>query len=245
MTDNPTHEPLRVTAHMGAPVAYTPGEGLSLDGPLLYAAVLEREGQAYFESAPPPDDELAEITATPDPDMPLTACEGADTWIYRASMAERGGADGGTELLHWSKRYDELAHRQYNEAVDMGRRSVVKTHSGPYKSQYRPLYTEVVERLAWHVVGNRREVERLLNSHATHIGKKHGTGHGMVADWQVESVDVSADRWVKSGRRTLVRPVPLDMMEDDWGGEVGYAAVRPPYWLAAHQELCAVPASER
>jgi len=235
--------PFRVTAHMGAGVAYTPGDGLSLDGPLLYAVVLERRGHDYF-ARPDPDDIVATDTAHPDPAMPL-AVHGdpaAGRWCYRVSGATIDGPHG-EELLHWHKRFDEaLAGWLDDEAAIDDRRRRVPSNTGEFMAYRMPIYLQLAERIHWYAVGHPAETLRLLETHVRHIGKKHSSGHGLVVGWEVEGIPEDRSLWGPDGAPTRTIPIELAGDAADWGAETAWTGFRPPYWLPANQALCVVPA---
>jgi CRISPR type IV-associated protein Csf3 len=230
-------KPIRITAHMLQPVAFHPAEGLSIDSPLLYALKLEERGEAFFE--PRHNDRLAKETAEPDPRMPLLVHRAGGTWCYAASLAELHGHHG-TELAHWNKRLDEAAALAAMErgAVELGKRRKIPTGSGEFKSYHMPLWLEVVDRLVWYAMGDRDEVLRLLTTHVRGLGRKRNSGHGAVAAWNVEEVDVPPDRWMWRAPVMPARHIPVAML-GEWSGETAWAGYRPPYWLAANQAWCA------
>lgn len=231
--------PLRITAHMAGSLAYHPGEGITLDSPLAFAAMLEAKGEAFFRDHPA-NDALAREVVEPHPGVPLAVHRYPGGWMYRASLAEPEGRHGG-QRLHTNKRFDDgLAQRALESgALALGRKTKVQINSGEFKSYHMPLFLEHVERLVWYAVGDEREVRRLLETHVLHLGKKRNHGHGVVAAWEVAPWDGPADRWLWREPGVPARAIPLEMLTE-WEGETMVAAIRPPYWLAAHQVECAV-----
>lgn len=232
--------PLRVTAHLLNGAVYVPGEYVSLDGPLLYAVTIERLGHRMFGD-PPSKDQLAKETAEPDPAMPLAVYRAGDDWCYACSIAEPG-EHYGTSMTHWNKRIDDglLVPMIQDGTVDMGRSTKIQINSAQYKSYHMPVWTEIVDRLVWHAIGDGDEVQRLLTEHVHHVGKGRGTGHGVVTGWEVEVVDGPEDRWLHREDGSLARPVPVAML-DDYDGPTSQAPYRPPYWLIQHTAICGVP----
>lgn len=232
--------PIRVTAHLLNGVSYVPGEIVSLDGPLLYAVMIERLG-ADFAADPPSKDALAKETAEPDPRIPLAVHHAGRRWIYAVGGAEIDAHHGST-LTHWNKRVDDgaLAMAVQDETVDMGRSSRVNISSAQYKSYHMPIYDELVERLHWYALTtDADELRRLLTTHVHHVGKKRNAGHGVVMSWEVEPVDAQPDRWMRRPDGSLTRPIPLAMLPTH-GSPTEVAPVRPPYWLMQHEEECAI-----
>jgi len=225
---------VHVTAHLLNGISYVPGEFVSLDGPLLYAAVLERMGEDFHRSQPTKT-ELARETAEPDEGVPLVVHRTGGTWVYAVSGPEIDGHHGST-LTHWVTRLDDglLVPAIQDGAVDMGRKTKVQINSAQYKAYRMPIYDELVERLTWTALSPDPErLAWLLGAHVHHVGKKRNTGHGAVVRWEVEEVDGAPDAWMHG------RPLPVEM-RPEWDGPVGLAPVRPPYWLIQHEERCAL-----
>ena len=203
--------PLKITAHMLSGVAFTPQEGIALDGPLLWACVLERHGDAALARSPSAAEIEAEVER-PDPDMPIATYAGPDGgWCYCASHADLVGHVG-TEVVHWHKRFDDALAGDLLDrgALDMGRKSRVNTGSGEFKAYRVPLYLGLVDRLVWYAVGDGERVRSLLERHIQHLGKKHDRGHGAVAAWDVE--DWIAWPIAGCGKRRVCRPAAARRM---------------------------------
>src|SRR5690606_10829996 len=131
---------------------------------------------------------LAELSAEPDPDVPLAVHRAGGTWCYAASLAEIEG-DHGAELSHWNKRFDDRsAQWLLEDGVLSDRRLKVNTGTAEFKSYHQPLFEAVVERLVWYAVGDATRVRALLE-HVRGLGKKRNTGHGRVLRWEVEPCD--------------------------------------------------------
>lgn len=232
-------EPLKITAHMMSGVAMNLAEGLSLDGPLLWAVVLDRHGDDALRASPSAA-EIEEETATPDPNMPLAVHgDPAGTWCYAVSHADLVGHVG-SDVVYWHKRFDDAMAAVALErgALDMGRRRTIQTGSGEFRAYRMPLYLEVVERLEWYAIGDAAGIHDLLERHIRHLGKKHARGHGAVIAWDVEPWSGPRDRWLWSEPGVPARPTPLALI-NDWPGETVYAAFRPPAWVPNNQAVCA------
>jgi CRISPR type IV-associated protein Csf3 len=229
--------PISITAYIHGSVAFHRGEGLSLDGPLLYHATLEQRGEAFF-SAQPTTTELVHLTSVPDDTLGLAIHKAGETWCYGISTAELHG-DHGTELHHWNKRFDDDLAGQILDREALTHLHKVNTGSGALKSYHQPLYCEVVERLVWYALGDAERLEQLVPKIVS-LGKKRMAGEGRVLWWEVVPVEAPKDRWLWRAPGVLARPVPLSMLPA-WDGAQEYCAYRPPYWLPNNQTLCAVP----
>jgi len=232
-----------VTAEMLDGVVYVPGEVMSLDGPLLWAATVERLGTRY--GTPPPDDVAAEQTSEPDPGVPLRVYRAGGEWVYMSSAAEFIG-DHGADVVHWHKRLDDglLVPMVQDGAVAMGRRGKVPVNSGPYKAYRMPLWVQTVERLRWHAVTSDPErLKAILCERVLHIGRRRNTGYGAVMAWSVEERDGATDAWMWRDDGRPARPIPVAMMPD-YDGPTEHLPVRPPYRLLQHHRECVAMATE-
>lgn len=236
---------VHITAHLLAGIECIPGEVLSLDGPLLYAAVRDRMGDA-FHSVRPSNEQLARLTAAPDAGVPLHTAARAGTWVYQVSGGHLSGMHGSTRH-HWHTRLDDgmLVNAVRDGVVDMGRTTKVSTAAGPYRAVRMPVDTVMAERIEWVALTPDIEaLERALSS-IQHIGKGRNAGGGVVARWEVVTLhEASESRWMFTADGDLTRPLPIVLMDQDWDGPHAWAPVRPPYWLVQHQEWCAMPRTE-
>lgn len=223
------YESLIVRAVLGSPIVMAPHEGITLDGPLAYAAFVDERGEAAFGPAPDPI-VIERESATPNPRVPLATHGDGNDWVYCSSHGVLVGHVGG-QRHHVHKRFDDALQLQGAYARD-GR---VLGNSGPLRSHRIPRWAEVAEAIEFRVVGDRAELERLLRSYVTHVGKQTGTGWGVVAVWEFEA-DERGDSWLITSEGKPARPIPTA-----WGefpGDRRNAAIRPPYWLQAHRREC-------
>jgi CRISPR type IV-associated protein Csf3 len=217
-------QPLRITARLQAPVICD--DRLPLDGVLFYFAMRGRYG---FEVSTVPLNAVIGDDADKRKLVPFALyyrnVGGVNYWLYRCSFACWVGtvAEGRD---YWAKRFDV----KQSQIVDFGgRRGKVITKSGKYKGYRMPVFTRHALAVRWYAVGDKREVERLLNF-CTHLGKKSSQGYGAVLDWQVESWQ---DDWSIESPRGLMRAVP---------SESGLlAGFRPSYWSPENQAVCRIP----
>lgn len=234
---------VKITAHMQNGVAASlRAEGLPLDGSLLFAVVLEEQGDAFFAHSPSEAD-IAEETAVPHPRMPLEVeGRGSPDWFYRISLGIPEGSSRVVETHHWHKRFEELAaHALTQEGkVDMAGKRKVQTGSGEFRAYRMPIEVEVVERVVWWAHGDAAEIERLLVSHVHALGKKRNAGWGQVAAWQVEEDPDGLHMWRRSGGM-VTRRIPRSCAGPEDGGDIDIGAIRPPYWCTSHWRECVVP----
>lgn len=157
-------------------------------------------------------------------DLPLERRDVNGEWYWACSFAF--GEPEHETRSHWHKR---LSTQDVEKYVDFGdRRGTVNTKSGFYKGYRMPLTEFLVPQLEWWLVGDERQVGRLL-SRVTHLGKKRSQGKGRVAKWVVECANED---------RADARPIP------DPNGET-MVAIRPPYWWHKNEVLCRWPDEPR
>jgi CRISPR type IV-associated protein Csf3 len=100
-----------------------------------------------------------------------------------------------------------------------------------------PLPTLSVDRLQFYCVGNKREIEKLLQR-ITHVGKKRAYGYGAVKRWQVTPHPIDNSEIVN---KTLVRPIPVSEYHYQVVGEKAICGFRPPYWCPENFAKCWLP----
>lgn len=132
---------------------------------------------------------------------------------------------------YWHKRYP--SHR-----ADFGEKLNAVTTAGRWKEYRVPLDGRRVNVLRSIVLGNKDEIERLLEF-VTHIGKKGAAGYGRVAQWQVSG-------FVADGVEDLIlssKAVPIDCEQapKQTGKLSPSIAWTPPYWYAPNNLPCVVP----
>lgn len=248
------YRPLRVVAHMAAPVACVPGEPfLPLDAMLEYSAfrlglppVLKpdpaRAGQhsRYVPRLSGSDPAnfvlpLKRFGHKDDPD-----------WCWRASW---GKWLGGYEIdrQHWNKRFDGCVPG-LGDHLDFGsRRGSVPVSSGRYKSYHMPLCLMVGRAIEWQCLGACDGVAQLLRE-IHHLGHKRGQGWGEVKRWEVcpSRVDLSfADEQGAPARALPVSYFTRGLdgfppLSPDWPRMA--CAIRAPSWHPSRRRECVVPA---
>lgn len=212
--------PLKITARLQCGVIAD--GGICLDAPLLYYALLERDG--------------SQVTTTtedcfPDTTMPVRLPfaihnEGQENWFYACSQGQWSEPKvDGTD--YWNKRFD-LA---YSDLIDFGgKRGQITTSYGQFKPYHMPVFYRHALSLAWYCVGDKIEIARLL-PFITNLGKKASQGWGAVLAWDVQ--DWHADWSIYDDTGRLMRPIP-----NESGPLFG---IRPPYRLTKNQFPCQIP----
>ena len=160
-------------------------------------------------------------------------------WVYCSSYAFPEG-ETPWDTAYWTKRFDAEAAARWLDP--QARKQKVNVRSGPLRSYHMPLPVRSVRALVWHVYGDARELRKIL-VRIRGIGKKRAYGFGKVKAWSVEPEPDGLDRSVFDPEGTLMRPLPMDLVEAagiKGQFEVGYFAYRPPYWDSRYFDRCAI-----
>lgn len=212
--------PLRIIAALSEPVVYS-GDGLHLDGPLAYAAFRELP-QADRDALPPLDGPEAA-----DFDLPLDRWECGGAWGWRASAAHADWQHSGS---HAVRRYTALgAMTRYTSD------EVVNTSSGRLKPESKTYPTHTARTLTWYAVGDRGEVQRLLDMHVPNIGRLSRHGMGRVTEWRVECWPHD---WSCERDGALTRRMPHAYRPDEIPGR---GSIRAPYHHISRVVACVEP----
>lgn len=225
--------PLRVTAILANGFVAADPWSPSIDAILAYAALKVRFGPALLNMDPHRDGVICE----PLPLVRLglstwsTGVDG-DDWYYACSSPIHAGAE---HVSHFHRRFDD----QHERYLDAGKRRLINTKSGRYKSYRLTAVKRLASSVSWFVLGNGDAIRNLL-SQIDAIGKKRAHGDGLVLEWQVQpSTDEDAEAWAELA--TLCRPVPCSHTSPQPDDLRMYWGIRPPMWLVAHRRLCVMP----
>lgn len=209
-------KPMRVTAIMGEPVCYY-GDGLHLDSMLAYA--MFRESGLEPDSLEPVDFEL-----------PLKKWKFRNFWGWHSSREIADWRKDGKLEIRKKVEIQKMQEWSSDKSVNVG--------SGPMKAYNLELPTRQAFTIHWYCVGDENEVERLLNTHVQHIGKKRSVGMGKVMQWVV---DESEKDFSIEKSRQLMRAMPVGFpLGCDWSG-TRIVGIRPPYWHPKRKTLCTIP----
>jgi len=124
-----------------------------------------------------------------------------------------------SSLEYWHKK------SPITELIDWSKRANAKKTEGATKEYRVPMHTVVCKELHAYAIGDKDEVQRLLDAHISHVGKKTSQGFGYVKIWEVSEIllenieDIILEN----------RPVPTDFSKKENGINQGWT---PPYWDA-------------
>gem|GEM_PF-698079 len=223
-----TFEPLRVRAHLQAPVvgdAYLP-----LDG-LIFYQIHRHDLGAEVMTLPGEKVDTGNRSRTP---MPFEKRRPASdsglsrhAWYWASSFAQ-WPAHTAEGKDHWNKRFDD----RYADLVDFGkRRGKVITGRGDYKAYHMPVFYRHALYVEWYCMADKSELERWL-PFCTHLGKKYSQGWGAVLGWEVMAWP---EDWSERGPGgKIMRALPVT----EGGRRYG---IRPSYWNRRHQFPCLLP----
>jgi len=219
---------MKITMYMASPIATT--GFIYLDGLLAAAVMKEKLGDEYYNNKPN-EQELIDI------DLPLVKQYG----VWCASV---GFGDNREAVASWSKRWDDknddiVKFKGKGKArVDIG--------SGHFKNYHMPLVIKSYKTINFYAKGDIKEVERLLTTYITHIGKKASQGYGEILNMKFEEIDEDYSQF-KGGRPT--RPIPVSQypeykewcLANDIYMIIAKHPIKPPYWRTDCIEWCYMP----
>jgi CRISPR type IV-associated protein Csf3 len=156
--------------------------------------------------------------------LPLQVEQFGEDWWYRCSLP-----------IYQSRCVtNRFIHRRFNESEaerHAGDAKKVEVTKGPYKNARLLLKQQVTDRIEWHVVGDRAEIDRLLQS-ISHVGKRIGGGFGQVRRWEIGEGDAETARFF--------RPLPREFADRHGKtGDIMQWGIRPP--AKNNQRVCVMP----
>jgi hypothetical protein len=221
--------PLRITAHLLEGVVFT--RPVMLDALLMDVAANEKR-----RALPPIPG------AAPDPvHIPIARSE-----CGRVHLCSQGFCDAEESEERYTNQRPvtmEFA-RLGNEKV---RRRRVDIASGPDKGYRSPYALSLLRgnRIEWWCIGDPERV-RVLLSRVQYVGKKRGSGKGLLdihgTPWTVEECEPWGDGFpVLDVEGHPMRPLPVDYSGLAPSSRKTFCTMAPPYWDMTRTELCAVP----
>lgn len=214
--------PLAITAHLYTGFASADPWSPTIDGIVGYWWFREHLGPDEFVFSQSSNQNLK-----PADELPFEKVHHADQWWYACSSPiYRKQA---TVHRHIHRRFNQDHAEKY--LPDGSRKIQVK--AGAYKNARLVVQQHITDRVTWHVIGERTEIERLLKK-CTHIGAKLGAGFGRVREWSY------ADGVEDLARHA--RPLPVDYAAArQIEGDVMWWGLRPPGRIAENCANCIMP----
>lgn len=198
---------LQAKAYLGSNYVPSSDGQIHLDSLLAYASSLDvGETLTPLNKSRPRVIPIPVKIAWVSPDgLPLFAC----THLQPATPSARS-----TE--YWHKRFPVSETVRYCSKVN------TPTTRGPFKEYRIPMQVLTAESVMAYCIGNRNEIQRLLDNYAYFVGKKPSQGNGVVLKWEVTEIDMQESDILQS------RSVPSMMLGRE-DGAIG--AWTPPYWF--------------
>lgn len=214
-------EPLRVTAWMRSPVAFSRDDGLRLEGALSWVVVAMVTGE-------PPPEAFAGVRKGEYVDIAVPV---ADTLVAGWRIAQCSDAVLAPVAAEVVRRRRKKPHP---EAMALAK---VQTAGGPWKALDIPVAAWASPVLVWYALADRERLEALLReTHA--LGRGRSGGLGDVEAWTVDRDESALTRWRE-------RPLPVEtgapVPEVRTLRTVG---VRHPFWHPRVRTLAACPVIE-
>lgn len=220
-------EPLRITAHMTAPIVAT--EPIHLDSILVATAVrrcgyLAPDSRYHEVGFEPSDDEC--------PRLPLAREEHNSRWWYRCSAWWPAVQ---TECVRQAQPFGKKWAHDHEDLLDTSKARTVTLTNAKFKEAWIPLQTIMVRTVEWYAVGNRKRVHDIARR-ISHIGRKGSQGYGLVSRVETTALrDEDPEEWALDAVRPdggPARNVPVSWARER-GINVRSETVAPlvhPYW---------------
>lgn len=133
------------------------------------------------------------------------------------------------------ERVEHFAKRlavEHSSLLAENRRLKVAMGNSTYKSYRLPLRTRLVDRIAWFVRADRKDIKTLVCK-VRSLGKKRSYGYARVAEWKVDRVPEDWSIFAPWGDSlVLMRPLPWceDLPDNLTGYRRDFGACQAPYW---------------
>lgn len=215
---------LQVTAYLNSGIAVTDKWSPNLDA-LLYFLWLDGRGLAN------PNANAKNLIKA---DIPIDKVIINDKLLYKVSSPIYKVQN--EQIIRYRKQWD-----YQDKHLNWGKKKAkVDTSQGQFKNWDLPLKIIETNRIDWYCVGDKLEIERLLNS-CTHLGKKRSQGKGQILRWNVQVIDCDKSFYFEG---QIMRPIPTNCVNPDilkGTFDVMQWAFTPPYFLPENRTLCVMP----
>jgi hypothetical protein len=203
---------IKVTAILGKNYAPAIDGAIHLDGLLAYAAMKDCAELPPFDKSKP--------SIFPVPLKVLWVSTDGIPLVAATNMLPEQ-VERSTE--YWHKRFPVKHVQRLCEKPN------TPTSRGGFKEYRIPMRVNTAESITGYCIGNKKEVERLLNKYVINVGKKPSQGKGFVIAWKVEEHDVNDDFILSN------RSVPAEFSGKQARSVGGWCA---PYWFRPwHKEI--------
>lgn len=161
--------------------------------------------------------------------------------VYCTSI---GIGDNREYVSSWTKKWDDKNDDLVNfkdgvkQRVDIG--------SGHFKNYHMPMVMKTYKDITFYIRGDKNEIERLLTTYISYIGKKGSQGYGQINKMVFEDTEGDFSHFKDC---EIMRPIPAENCKDYIGHLVNKnflinsrtLPTIPPYWRDDYKELCILP----
>ena len=166
------------------------------------------------------------------------------TGVQTCALPILGFGDNREFVSSWSKRWDDDNDDivRFNENV----KARIDIATGHYKNYHMPLVIKSYKDIVFYARGDVKEVERLLTTYISYIGKKAAQGYGEIGSLEIEEIDKDYST-IKDDVPT--RPIPVDnypeyleqCIKNDVPCIISIHPAGPPYWRTDNLVRCYMP----
>lgn len=228
------NHPIKVTAHIGSPVAPgMQGNLPPLDGLLQWSLTHHLTGSSYPQRSTPVK-ELDRVI------IPTAKADIGPYSVPRTTDAIARVAGESREFVN--RRFDSVVE-PYLKDTELRKMDI---SSGRYKASRRPVRLLHVDQIVWFGYCSPREARHLLKP-ILNIGAYRKIGYGRVDKWEIETIEPAdfSDLWpivmFGEGSPILMRRIPLDAAAICTGWNPSFGAWLPPFWNSGRQTDIAIP----
>jgi CRISPR type IV-associated protein Csf3 len=213
--------PLIVTAHIERGFSAADPWSPSLDSILAALQLQEKIGWQQYALGQS-QNEKTDFT-----DLPLQKVEGGGVWWWACSFPDY---DKNQEI---NRTFYKRFNIDQSLLIDRKVKTIELT-KGQFKNYSLSFKEIITNKMQWHCIGDKTEIERLLNL-CQQVGAQRGKGLGFVMHWEVKE---GGD----SEKAKFNRAIPADFAEQNnifsikmWRG------FRPCFRIVENQTLCVMP----
>lgn len=146
--------------------------------------------------------------------------KGLPLMLSTGFLSESGGCN---DVSYWHKRFPASAVQRHCVQPNTA------TTKGFFKEYRIPVQVVQASQLTAYCAGNKGEIEKLLNTYITHVGKKRSQGKGLVSEWSVSECN-ETEQWILDHRL-----LPNEYTGKKGGRLLGWC---PPYWFKSWHDYC-------
>ncbi len=216
-------KPIAITAVLYSGFVSSDPWSPAIDGILAYWHMREKLGPDEFSIRQGHDYQMEPVD-----DLPLEKIVHGGAWWYAASSPIYKAQ--ATVQRHLHRRFDQTHAEKY---LPEGSKKIM-TKAGAYKNARMVASQIITNRVTWHVIGDREEIERLLKQ-CHHIGGRVGAGFGRVRGWEFAVGVADLARTARPLPAAYAVENGIEGVEMEWG-------IRPPGRIAANSFHCVMPA---